>query len=97
MFSLTATPLTPSEALAARSKQYPDAPVFVHLDDNDKEVQITSLELERAAHRAASLLHGTESGEVVGVIGMTDTIVYHATVLGLMTANAAVNIFIWNS
>ncbi|KAJ7617794.1 hypothetical protein FB45DRAFT_932692 [Roridomyces roridus] len=64
-------------------------PCYVYAESNDV-VTITHLEFGRATHRAAHLLRPNregKDGKVVAIIAESDTMVYNAIFVGLMTAN----------
>ncbi|KAJ7604467.1 hypothetical protein FB45DRAFT_1070376 [Roridomyces roridus] len=77
--------------LSRNAEQRPQDPFYVYADvENDSIVTITQLEFSCATHRAAHLLRPNRSGQdgkVVAIIAESDTILYHAVFLGLMTAN----------
>ncbi|KAF7358663.1 Non-canonical non-ribosomal peptide synthetase FUB8 [Mycena sanguinolenta] len=63
---------------------------YIYAEPSSGElVTITQLEFGRATHRAARLVqHHSESsdGQVVAIIALSDTVLYHAVLVGLMTA-----------
>ncbi|KAJ7077669.1 putative aminoadipate reductase, partial [Mycena belliarum] len=80
------------EAIAYQSRTNPAHPFYVYAkpDPSDEIVTITSLEFARATHRAAHLLRPNRNGadgEVVAIIALSDTTLYEALIVGLITAN----------
>ncbi|KAJ7458724.1 hypothetical protein B0H11DRAFT_2060762 [Mycena galericulata] len=79
------------DIIAKNSETKPDAPFYVFASPHPSTdiVTITHLEFAWATHRAAQLVRPNREdadGEVVAVLALADTIVYHAAVAGLMTA-----------
>ncbi|KAJ6523920.1 hypothetical protein DFH09DRAFT_1419188, partial [Mycena vulgaris] len=80
------------DVVAQNSEATPDAPfyVFAQPDPFTDIVTITHFEFGRATHRAAQILRPNcegSDGEVVAILALADTVVYHALVVGLITAN----------
>jgi hypothetical protein len=62
---------------------------------SDEITTITNLEFGRATHRAAHVLrpnHEGQDGKVVAVLALSDTVLYHAILVGLMTATLIVRV-----
>jgi acyl-CoA synthetase (AMP-forming)/AMP-acid ligase II len=62
---------------------------------SDEITTITHLEFGRATHRAAHILRPNregQDGEVVAVLALSDTVLYHAILVGLMTATLIVRV-----
>ncbi|KAJ7075175.1 putative aminoadipate reductase [Mycena belliarum] len=72
-------------------KTNPSGPFYVYAKPDSSEiVTITHLEFSRACHRAANILcssGGSSSGQVVAIIALSDTVLYHALLVGLITGN----------
>ncbi|KAJ6473849.1 putative aminoadipate reductase [Mycena sanguinolenta] len=79
------------QVVAHNCETNPSGPFYVYAEPSSgKLVTITQLEFGRATHRAASLVRpeGAHSdSQVVAVIALSDTVLYHAVLVGLMTAN----------
>lgn len=91
MSDITDLDLPLAQSLAHQAKHSPDAPIYLYVDTNDKEVQISYLQLYNAARRTAQLLASDcKPDDVVGVIGNVDTLLHQSVVLGLCTAKAVV-------
>ncbi|KAJ7077650.1 hypothetical protein B0H15DRAFT_789481 [Mycena belliarum] len=80
------------EAISYQARTNPAHPFYVYAkpDPSDEIVTITSLEFSRATHRAAHILRpmrNGEDGQVVAIIALSDTILYEALIVGLITAN----------
>ncbi|KAJ7634662.1 hypothetical protein FB45DRAFT_669383, partial [Roridomyces roridus] len=74
--------------LVEKNAEHPSRPFFVYCNpENDHVVTITQLEFGRATHRAATLLRKGPDSQVVAILAQSDTILYHALIVGLMTAN----------
>ncbi|KAJ6611594.1 acetyl-CoA synthetase-like protein [Mycena sp. CBHHK59/15] len=93
MSSTTSTPafmLIP-DLVTLNSEKNPSGPFYVYADPGSSEiVTITNLEFARATHRAANILAQSGAGsdnKVAAVLALSDTVVYQATLAGLMTAN----------
>lgn len=76
---------------------YEEAPfyVFTRPDPATELVTITHLEFARATHRVARALRPNpespcSDGKVVAIIVLADTVLFHALVTGLITANLIV-------
>ncbi|KAJ7629663.1 hypothetical protein DFH06DRAFT_1225067 [Mycena polygramma] len=72
----------------------PEAPFYVFARDSPTTeiVTITNFEFGRATHRVARALRPnpaspSSDGKVVAIIAFVDTVLYHAVVAGLITAN----------
>jgi hypothetical protein len=85
------------DIVARNSATTPEAPfyVFARPDPVTELVTITHLEFARATHRVARALRpNPESpcpdGKVVAIIVLADTVLFHALVTGLITANLIV-------
>ncbi|KAJ6492294.1 putative aminoadipate reductase [Mycena sanguinolenta] len=78
------------QAVAYNCEINPSDPFYVYADPSSgKLVTITQLEFARATYRTASIVRpeGAHSdGEVVAVIALSDTVLYHVVLVGLMTA-----------
>ncbi|KAK7042179.1 Non-canonical non-ribosomal peptide synthetase FUB8 [Favolaschia claudopus] len=72
-------------------KANPSGSFYVFAKPDSEEIAtITHLEFHRATHRAAHVLRPNAYGppaEVVAMISLSDTVLYHAVVVGLITAN----------
>ncbi|KAJ7165465.1 putative aminoadipate reductase [Mycena crocata] len=80
------------EVVALNSQTNPHAPLYLYAkpDASSDIVTITNLEFERATHRAAQILRPNREGadgEVVAVIALSDSLLYQAVVIGLVTAH----------
>jgi acyl-CoA synthetase (AMP-forming)/AMP-acid ligase II len=76
----------------------PSFPMFIYSNENvpDTLTEISFLEFGRAAHRVAHALRPNRQGpdgEVVMIIANTDTILYHAVLVGLSIAGCVVRSF----
>ncbi|KAJ7153064.1 putative aminoadipate reductase [Mycena crocata] len=85
-------PMRISEAIAWNSKTYPTAPFYLYAapDPSFACGIVTHLEFGRATHRAAHILRPNREGsdgQVVALVAQSDTVLQHAVVAGLMTAN----------
>lgn len=83
------------EAIDFNLKNNPDQPAFVFSHDNtpNTATTITHLEFSRACHRVAHKVRPGRSGQegqVVAILALVDTIVYHAIIAGLMQAGFTV-------
>ncbi|KAJ7754149.1 hypothetical protein DFH07DRAFT_743950, partial [Mycena maculata] len=91
MSSLSPSPGTIPDLVAQNLKSIPSDPFYIYADLECSEiVTITHLEFGRATHRAAHLLRPNREGrdgEVIVILAESDTILYHAILVGLMTAN----------
>ncbi|KAJ7496400.1 putative aminoadipate reductase [Mycena latifolia] len=81
-----------AEVVSHNSETTPEAPLYVCAapTPSTDTVTITHLEFARATHRAAQILRPNRQGsnrEVVAVIALSDTLLFHAVVVGLVTAN----------
>ncbi|KAJ7485053.1 putative aminoadipate reductase [Mycena galericulata] len=87
----SATIKTIPNLVAHNSNTNPDGPFYIYSDPTSSElVTITHLEFGRAVDRAAHILrpHSNGSdGDVVAIIALSDTILYHAILVALVTAN----------
>ncbi|KAJ7489282.1 putative aminoadipate reductase [Mycena latifolia] len=72
-------------------KTNPSGPFYVYAKPDSSEiVTITHLEFSRASHRAANILRPNgegPAGQVVALVALSDTVLYHAVLVGLITAN----------
>ncbi|KAJ7892397.1 putative aminoadipate reductase [Mycena leptocephala] len=79
------------DIVTLNSETDPSGPFYVYARPESSEiVTITHLEFARATHRAANLLRPNgeaPDGRVVAILALSDTVLYHATLVGLMTAN----------
>ncbi|KAJ7450213.1 hypothetical protein FB451DRAFT_1286443 [Mycena latifolia] len=81
------------EAIAWNSETHPTGTFYVYAAANPTSsvvTTITHLEFGRATHRAAQILRPNRGGkdrEVVAILAYSDTILYHAVVAGLITAD----------
>lgn len=78
------------------SKTNPSGRFYTYADPASHELfTITNLEFARATHRATHLVRPNrkgQDGEVVALLALSDTVLYHAMVAGLMTANCIVGL-----
>ncbi|KAJ7466248.1 putative aminoadipate reductase [Mycena galericulata] len=69
----------------------PSGPFYIYAKPNSSDiVTITHLEFSRASHRAANILRPNgegPAGQAVALIALSDTVLYHAVLVGLITAN----------
>ncbi|KAJ6575613.1 putative aminoadipate reductase [Mycena vulgaris] len=79
------------DVVALNSETRPSEPFYVYAKPDTGDIAtITQLEFGRASHRAASILRPNgdgPAGQVVAIIALSDTVLFHAIVVGLMTAN----------
>ncbi|KAJ7470082.1 hypothetical protein B0H11DRAFT_2434130 [Mycena galericulata] len=79
------------DVVALNSDRNPSGSFYVYADPESSEiVTITHMEFGRATHRAANLLRPVREGpdgQVVALLALSDTVLYHAVLVGLMTAN----------
>ncbi|KAJ6553072.1 hypothetical protein B0H19DRAFT_1030172, partial [Mycena capillaripes] len=79
------------DVVSFNSEADPTGSFYIYADPESHEiVTITNLEFARAAHRAAHLVHPNRKGpdgQVVALLALSDTVLYHAVIAGLMTAN----------
>ncbi|KAJ7776532.1 hypothetical protein DFH07DRAFT_798512 [Mycena maculata] len=91
MSSLSPSPETIPDLVIQNVEKIPSHPFYIYADlESGEIVTITQLEFGRATHRAAHLLrpnHEGRDGEVIVILAESDTMLYHAIVAGLMTAN----------
>ncbi|KAJ6579476.1 putative aminoadipate reductase [Mycena vulgaris] len=84
-------PKTIPDVVAHNSETNPAGPFYIYSDLTSSEiVTITHLEFGRAVGRAAHILrphHSGSDGEVVAILALSDTILYHAMLVALITAN----------
>lgn len=77
-------------------KTNPSGPFYVYAKPDSSEiVTITHLEFSRASHRAANILRPNgegPAGQVVALVALSDTVLYHAVLVGLITANFIVRV-----
>lgn len=68
--------------------------LFANEDGSNTTTAITHLEFGRAADRVAHIVrpkrHGADMG-VVGIVALSDTILYHAVLIGVMRAGLIVS------
>lgn len=87
--------------VALNSETNPSGPFYIYAHPETSEIiTITHLEFGRASHRAANLLRPNREGpdgQVVALLALSDTVLYHATMVGLMTANLVVRVFLYSS
>jgi acyl-CoA synthetase (AMP-forming)/AMP-acid ligase II len=85
------------DLVTLNSEKNPSGPFYVYADPGSSEiVTITNLEFARATHRAANILAQSAAGsdnKVAAILALSDTMVYQATLAGLMTANFVVRVF----
>ncbi|KAJ6473899.1 putative aminoadipate reductase, partial [Mycena sanguinolenta] len=78
------------QTVAYNCETNPSGPFYVYAErGSGKLVTITQLEFACATYRTANIVRpeGAHSdGEVVAVIALSDTVLYHAVLVGLMTA-----------
>jgi hypothetical protein len=83
---------TISEGLASRAKTDSNAPAYLWLDEHENEAYVSYKELYEATLRiGASLSQGLEPDDVVGVVGVVDTVVHQTVVMGLMGQHIVVS------
>ncbi|KAJ7698943.1 hypothetical protein B0H17DRAFT_1167813 [Mycena rosella] len=83
--------LTLPEVLDFRMEHTPDNPMYVYSVEGDaKTATISYLEFGRASHRVARALwpDNAASQRAVAIIGVANTILYQAIVMGMMVAGA---------
>jgi hypothetical protein len=82
--------------ISLNSKTNPLRPFYIYANPESTEITtITNLEFGRATHRSAHLLRPNREGpdgQVVALLALSDTVLYHATVAGLMTAGFIVRV-----
>ncbi|KAJ7699512.1 hypothetical protein B0H17DRAFT_848923, partial [Mycena rosella] len=80
-----------SGLIAQNTARNPSRPFYIYARPESEEITIiTHLEFGRATHRVANILRPNreaQDGEVVAIIAQSDTVLYHAIVAGLMTAD----------
>ncbi|KAJ7087944.1 putative aminoadipate reductase [Mycena belliarum] len=77
------------ELVSHNARTTPEAALYIYASPPSDTVRITNLEFARATHRAAHVLRPRREGpdgEVVAVIALSDTLLYHAVVVGLIAA-----------
>ncbi|CAA7265482.1 unnamed protein product [Cyclocybe aegerita] len=82
--------VTLPEAVDYHRKQHPTRPMFVFQADGRPDItEVSYLEFARATDRVAHYLRpgrkGPE-GQVVGLVALSDTLLYHAVTIGIMRA-----------
>jgi acyl-CoA synthetase (AMP-forming)/AMP-acid ligase II len=86
------------ETLDFHLKHNAEHPIYVYSESKDKELtSISFLEFTRAGHRIAHTLRPKREGadgQVVAVIMLVDTILYQATVTGLMRSGLVVRVMV---
>lgn len=79
------------DVVSLKSETNPAGSFYIYADPESHELgTITNLEFARATHRVAHLVrpdHQGPDGEVVALLVLADTVLYHAVIAGLMTAN----------
>ncbi|KAJ6611012.1 hypothetical protein B0H10DRAFT_1953401 [Mycena sp. CBHHK59/15] len=85
-------PMLIPEAVTSNSQTNPGGLfyTFAELEPSTEVINITHLEFGRATHRAAQILRPNREGsdgQVVAFIALSDTVLYHAILVGLITAN----------
>jgi hypothetical protein len=79
------------DIVALNSETDPSRPFYIYANsDSTETITITHLDFFRATQRAANLLRPRDEAldsQVIGLMALSDTVLYHATVVGLMTAN----------
>lgn len=88
--------ITLPETIDFNRKHNPQASAFVfaHEDGSGETTTITHLEFGRAADRVANILRPGRLGadkEIIGVVALSDTILYHAVLIGIMRAGYIVS------
>lgn len=82
--------------VAQNCERNPSRPFYIYAQPESEEIAtITYLEFSRATHRVANILRPNRQGrdgEVVAIIAHSDTVLYHAIVAGLMTADLIVRL-----
>src|SRR4051812_14218093 len=82
--------------IAQNTARNPSRPFYIYARPESEEITtITHLEFGRATHRVANILRPNregQDGKVVAIIAQLDTVLYHAIVAGLMTADLIVRI-----
>jgi len=86
--------VTLPEAIDFHNEHNPDYPIWVFNEDGKSEItKITHLEYGRACDRVAHWMRpgrrGPE-GEIVAVVALSDTLLYHAVSIGLIRAGIIV-------
>ena len=93
---LDGTVYTP-ETIEFNWKHNADHPAYVFCQDgSDNVTEISHLEFGRACHRIAHAVRPNfdlTTRPTVGLIALTDVLLYQATVVGLMRANLVVRFF----
>ena len=86
-----------AETIEFNWKHNADHPTYVYNQDGtDNVTEITHLELGRACHRVAHALRPNfdlTTRPTVGLIALTDVLLYQATLIGMMRANLVVCLF----
>lgn len=86
------------DVISLNSKTNSSRPFYIYANLESTEITtITNLEFGRATHRFAHLLrpnHEGPDGQVVALLALSDTVLYHAAVAGLMTASFIVRVFL---
>ncbi|KAJ7828944.1 hypothetical protein B0H14DRAFT_3873194 [Mycena olivaceomarginata] len=89
--SSTVSPETIPNLVARNLENIPSDPFYIYAKlESNEIVTITHLEFGRATHRAAHVLRPNregQDGKVVAILAESDTMLYHAILVGLMTAN----------
>ena len=89
------------ETIEFNWKHNADHLAYVYNEDGtDNVTEITHLEFGRACHRVAHALRpdfDLTTRPTVGLIALTDVLLYQATVIGMMRANIVVRIFLYRN
>ena len=88
------------ETIEFNWKHNADHPAYVYNEDGtDNVTEITHLEFGRACHRVAHALRPNfdPTRPTVGLIALTDVLLYQATVIGMMRANLVVGAFVFST
>ena len=88
------------ETIEFNWKHNADHPVYVYNEDGTDDVtEITHLEFGRACHRVAHALRPNldSTRPTVGLIALTDVLLYQATVIGMIRANLVVGTFVFTA
>ncbi|KAJ7851549.1 hypothetical protein B0H13DRAFT_1448537, partial [Mycena leptocephala] len=83
------------DIVSLNSKMNPSRPFYIYANTESSEITITNLEFGRATHRSAHFLRPNREGpdgQVVALLALSDTVLYHAAVAGLMTAGFIVRV-----
>lgn len=87
--------VTLPEVIDFHTKHNPDYPIFIFKEDGKSEItKITYLEYGRACDRVAHRFRPGRAGpdgELVAVVALSDTVLYHAVSVGLTRAGMIVS------